>query len=161
VFDIFTGYAENGPDYIYSLLTGYEDPPEGEEAPLGLNYNPYFIAGEWIAMAQPLFDGMHAYEDGSPETISQYAQDVAAFMMWAAEPHLNDRKEMGFPRDGVPGDLWWSGLHDQAPGLEHDRPLKSKVPSTFKAARRIPPGGFFVGECCLTLVDLFSGQAPD
>lgn len=96
VFDIFTGYAENGPDYIYSLLTGYEDPPEGEEAPLGLNYNPYFIAGEWIAMAPPLFDGMHAYEDGSPETVSQYAQDVSAFMMWAAEPHLNARKEMGF-----------------------------------------------------------------
>ncbi|WP_375567892.1 cytochrome c1 [Ahrensia marina] len=96
VIDIFTGYAENGPDYIYSLLTGYEDPPADEEAPIGLNYNPYFIGGEWIAMAPPLFEGMHAYGDGSPETISQYAQDVAAFMMWAAEPHLNARKEMGF-----------------------------------------------------------------
>jgi len=95
VIDIFTQYQENGPDYIYSLLTGYDEDhvnPEGE-----LNYyNPYFLSGEYIAMAPPLFDGMHAYQDGSPETISQYAQDVAAFMMWAAEPHLEQRKEMGF-----------------------------------------------------------------
>ena len=96
VIDIFTQYQENGPDYIYSLLTGYEDPPEGEEGPIGLYYNPYFLAGEYIAMAPPLFDGMHVYQDGSPETVSQYSRDVAAFMMWAAEPHLEQRKEMGF-----------------------------------------------------------------
>lgn len=95
VFDIFTGYAENGPDYIYSLLTGYDAEHVNPEGEFG-NYNPYFIAGEYIAMAQPLWDGMHTYQDGSPETISQYSQDVAAFMMWAAEPHLNARKEMGF-----------------------------------------------------------------
>ncbi|MFK7791475.1 MAG: cytochrome c1 [Devosiaceae bacterium] len=95
VFDIFTGYAENGPDYIYSLLTGYDAEHVNPEGEFG-NYNPYFVAGEYIAMAQPLWDGMHAYQDGSPETISQYSQDVAAFMMWAAEPHLNQRKEMGF-----------------------------------------------------------------
>ncbi|MEM6381752.1 MAG: cytochrome c1 [Pseudomonadota bacterium] len=95
VFDIFTGYAENGPDYIYSLLTGYDPDhvnPEGQSG----NYNPYFAGGEYIAMAQPLWDGMHAYQDGSPETVSQYSKDISAFMMWAAEPHLNARKEMGF-----------------------------------------------------------------
>ncbi len=95
VFDIFTGYAENGPDYIYSLLTGYDPDHVNPEGEFG-NYNPYFVAGEYIAMAQPLWDGMHSYQDGSPETVSQYSQDVAAFMMWAAEPHLNARKEMGF-----------------------------------------------------------------
>ncbi|MGD1888628.1 MAG: cytochrome c1 [Cohaesibacteraceae bacterium] len=96
VIDIFTGYAENGPDYIYSLLTGYAEPENPDDVPIGLNYNPYFIAGEYIAMANPLFDGMHLYQDGSAETADQYARDVSAFMMWAAEPHLNARKEMGF-----------------------------------------------------------------
>lgn len=95
VFDIFTGYAENGPDYIYSLLTGYDADHVNPEGELG-HYNPYFVNGEYIAMAQPLWDGMHVYQDGSPETISQYSKDVSAFMMWAAEPHLNARKEMGF-----------------------------------------------------------------
>ena len=95
VFDIFTQYQESGPDYIYSLLTGYDDTHEVPEGQSGY-YNPYFLAGEYIAMAPPLFDGMHTYQDGTPETVSQYAKDVAAFMMWAAEPHLNARKEMGF-----------------------------------------------------------------
>lgn len=96
VIDIFTQYQENGPDYIYSLLTGYQESSSGEEAPVGLYYNPYFLAGSYIAMAPPLFDGMHTYQDGSPETVSQYAKDISAFMMWAAEPHLEQRKEMGF-----------------------------------------------------------------
>lgn len=95
VIDIFTQYQENGPDYIYSLLTGYDPEHVNPEGELG-HYNPYFLAGEYIAMAQPLYDGMHVYQDGSPETISQYAKDVASFMMWAAEPHLEQRKEMGF-----------------------------------------------------------------
>ena len=95
VIDIFTQYQENGPDYIYSLLTGYDEEHVNPEGELG-HYNPYFMAGEYIAMAPPLFDGMHVYQDGSPETIDQYARDVSAFMMWAAEPHLEQRKEMGF-----------------------------------------------------------------
>ncbi len=47
VFDVFTMYGENGPDYIYSLLTGYEDAPAGVDVPEGGNYNPYFIAGDY------------------------------------------------------------------------------------------------------------------
>lgn len=96
VFDVFTMYAENGPDYIYSLLTGYEDPPAGVEVPEGAHYNPYFINGSALAMANPLSDGIVTYEDGSPETIDQYSKDISAFMMWAAEPHLVERKAMGF-----------------------------------------------------------------
>ncbi|MCB1449134.1 MAG: cytochrome c1, partial [Nitratireductor sp.] len=96
IFDIFTLYAENGPDYIYSLLTGYQDPPAGVEVPDTAHYNPYFIAGPALAMAPPLSDGVVTYEDGSPETVDQYAHDVAAFMMWAAEPKLVERKALGF-----------------------------------------------------------------
>jgi ubiquinol-cytochrome c reductase cytochrome c1 subunit len=97
VFDIFTQYAENGPDYLYSLLTGYgQEPPEGMQIPEGTHYNPYFIAGKSLAMPPPLSDGQVTYDDGSPETIKQYSHDVAAFMMWAAEPHMTARKQTGF-----------------------------------------------------------------
>jgi ubiquinol-cytochrome c reductase cytochrome c1 subunit len=47
-------------------------------------------------MPPPLADGMLSYDDGAPETLEQYAHDVTAFMMWAAEPHLEARKRMGF-----------------------------------------------------------------
>jgi ubiquinol-cytochrome c reductase cytochrome c1 subunit len=97
VFDVFTQYAEGGPDYIHALLTGYEQtPPEGMEIAEGTYYNPYFIAGKSLAMAQPIADDQVTYDDGSPQTVDQYARDVAAFLMWAAEPHLEDRKQTGF-----------------------------------------------------------------
>jgi ubiquinol-cytochrome c reductase cytochrome c1 subunit len=97
VFDIFTQYAEGGPDYIYSLLTGYEDEvPAHVEVQDGLYYNPYFISGAALAMAPPLYGDDVEFDDGTPATIEQEAQDVAAFLMWAAEPHLVERKEMGF-----------------------------------------------------------------
>ena len=97
IFDIFTQYQEQGPDYIHALLTGYDqEPPAGMEIAEGTYYNPYFIAGKSLAMAKPLSDGQVTYEDGSPETVDQYARDVSAFLMWAAEPHLEDRKKTGF-----------------------------------------------------------------
>ena len=97
VFDIFTMYAEGGPNYIYSLLTGYEDePPHGVEITDGTYYNPYYLSGVALAMAPPLFDEMVAYDDGTPETVDQYARDVSAFLMWTAEPHLESRKSLGF-----------------------------------------------------------------
>ena len=104
VFDIFTQYQESGPDYIHSLLTGYEDPPAGIELREGMNYNPYFIASDQIAMAPPLSDDQIGYaqnEDDDPsndvpQTVDQYSRDVVSFLMWAAEPHLVARKAMGF-----------------------------------------------------------------
>ncbi|MET3794193.1 cytochrome c1 [Aquamicrobium terrae] len=97
IFDIFTQYAENGPDYIYSLLTGYdEEPPEGMEIAEGTHYNPYFIGGKSLAMAPPLSDDQVTYDDGAPQTVDQYSRDVSAFLMWAAEPHLEARKKTGF-----------------------------------------------------------------
>lgn len=98
VYDIFTQYAEGAPDYIYSLLTGYtDDVPEKYIDEIGdLSYNPYFIAGPALAMAQPLYDDMVEYDDGTPATLDQHAKDITAFMMWAAEPKLEERKELGF-----------------------------------------------------------------
>ena len=97
IFDVFTQYAEGGPDYIHALLTGYdEQPPAGMHIPEGTHYNPYFIAGKSLAMAKPLSDDQVTYDDGSPQTVDQYARDVSAFLMWAAEPHLEQRKKTGF-----------------------------------------------------------------
>ena len=96
VFDVFTMYAENGPDYIYSLLTGYKDAPAGVEVSERTYYNPYFTGGISLSMAPPLEDGLVSYDDGTPETLDQYSRDVSAFMMWAAEPKLVERKALGF-----------------------------------------------------------------
>ena len=92
----FFAYQEHGVDYVVALLKGYKDkPPAGFTLPAGGNYNEYF-PGHSIAMPPPLTDGRVEYTDGSPATVDQYSKDVAAFMMWAAEPHLEARKRIGF-----------------------------------------------------------------
>ncbi|WP_313616521.1 cytochrome c1 [Agrobacterium sp.] len=96
IFDIFTQYQEGGPDYIYSLLTGYVEPPQGVEVAEGTHYNPYFANAAALAMAPPISDDQVTYDDGTPQTLDQYSKDVSAFLMWAAEPHLEDRKRTGF-----------------------------------------------------------------
>jgi ubiquinol-cytochrome c reductase cytochrome b/c1 subunit len=96
LLDIFTQFQEQGVDYVVALMTGYRDkPPEGVQLPPGAIYNEYF-PGHAIAMPPPLTDGRVDYTDGSPATVDQYAKDVAAFMMWAAEPHMDARKRVGF-----------------------------------------------------------------
>lgn len=96
VFDVVWPYQEQGPDYIHALLTGYQDPPEGVVVPDGQYYNPYFLNGMALAMPPPITDDQVAYTDGTPTTVDQYSRDVSAFLMWAAEPHLEARKETGF-----------------------------------------------------------------
>ncbi len=97
VFDIVTQYQEGGVDYIYALLTGYEEePPEGVEVPPGMYYNTHFLAGNMLAMPNPLSDDQVEYNDGAPQTVDQYSRDVAAFLMWTAEPKLEERKQLGF-----------------------------------------------------------------
>ncbi|ORY33061.1 electron transporter [Naematelia encephala] len=83
-----------GADYIYSLLTGYVDPPPGVHVAEGMNYNPYFPGGG-IAMARVLFDGLVEYDDKTPATSSQMAKDVVTFLNWAAEPEHDQRKKLG------------------------------------------------------------------
>lgn len=94
IFEGIKQYQEGGPDYIHAFLTGFQDPPPGVTG-TG-NYNPFFVSGNFTAMPPPLFDGDIKYADGAPETVDQYARDVAAFLMWTAEPHLVDRKRIGF-----------------------------------------------------------------
>ncbi len=92
---LITKARVGGADYIYALLTGYEDhAPEGEELGDGQYWNKY-MPGHKIAMAAPLSDDVVAYEDGSPTTTSQYSQDVSHFLTWAAEPEMEVRKQTG------------------------------------------------------------------
>jgi cytochrome c1 len=95
VLDVFTQYQEEGPDYIAALLKGYKEAPKGFNLPQGGHYNEYF-PGHTIAMPPPLQDGQVKYDDGSPENLEQYSKDVAAFLQWAAEPHMMARKRIGF-----------------------------------------------------------------
>jgi ubiquinol-cytochrome c reductase cytochrome b/c1 subunit len=95
IIDIFTQYQEQGPDYLVALLTGYADAPQGFSLPSGSHYNTYF-PGHAIGMPNPLSDGQVTYSDGSPQTVAQYAKDVTAFLMWTAEPHMEQRKRIGF-----------------------------------------------------------------
>lgn len=81
-------------NYIFSLLTGYCDPPAGITIAEGQNFNPYF-AGSKIGMAAPLYDEIIEYEDGTEATTSQLAKDVSTFLAWTAEPEHDDRKRMG------------------------------------------------------------------
>ena len=92
--DLFTQYQEQGPDYIYGVLTGYVDPPAGFKLNPGSNYNRAF-PGHQIAMPQPLTDGVVDYEDGTPNTLDQESKDVVSYLAWAAEPHLVERKKLG------------------------------------------------------------------
>ena len=83
-----------GAEYIYSILTGYTG-EEKEEFGSVFYENTAFPAG-WIAMSPPLWDDVITYQDGTAATTHQMAEDVASFLMWAAEPKLMDRREAGF-----------------------------------------------------------------
>ncbi len=87
---------EGGADYIYTLLNGYEEAPADVHVPAGGNYNPVFAVGNGIiAMPKPLNDGQVDYTDGTPNTAEQMSKDVAQFLMWAAEPKLEQRHRLG------------------------------------------------------------------
>jgi cytochrome c1 len=111
----------HGPDYAYSLLTGYEDTPISVQIAPNQHYNPYFAGdmsqflkpeyrdpeghplagveippGGVLAMKAPLTDGMVDYADEHvPETVDQYAKDVVEFLTWASEPKMEQRKSLG------------------------------------------------------------------
>ena len=85
---------KGGADYIYALLTGFEDPPEGFDIPPELSFNRYF-PGQQIAMFQPLFDDMVEYPDGTRATNKQMARDIATFLTWISEPTMEERKRTG------------------------------------------------------------------
>ncbi len=85
----------DGANYVYSILAGFAEAPEGFEMAQGKQYNPYF-EGRQIAMPQPLTDdGQVEYKDGTYATKEQMAIDVVNFLQWAAEPETEHRKKMG------------------------------------------------------------------
>ncbi|MEO0030691.1 MAG: hypothetical protein RIS94_449 [Pseudomonadota bacterium] len=99
---LITKARHEGPEYVYSLLTGYAEQPAellkkypDSKVPEGLHYNPYF-ANLNIAMPAPLTDGQVTYVDGTKATVDQEAKDVSAFLTWTAEPKLEKRKQTGF-----------------------------------------------------------------
>jgi ubiquinol-cytochrome c reductase cytochrome c1 subunit len=94
-----------GPQYIYSLLIGYQAPPAklAKEFPDSMpgkttHFNPYF-ANLNLAMPAPLTsDGQVSYGEGAPKpTVKNMAKDVSAFLTWAAEPKMMNRKAAGIP----------------------------------------------------------------
>ena len=89
---LFNGMG--GPEYIYSILTGYTG-NEKEEAGTIFYENTAFPGG-WIARAPPLADDLVSYAAGHPASTHHLAEDVSSFLMWAAEPKLMDRRESGF-----------------------------------------------------------------
>ena len=99
---LITKARHEGPEYVYSLLTGYADQPAellkkfpDAKVPDGLHYNPYF-ANLNIAMPPPLTDGQVTYSDGTKATVDQEAKDVAAFLTWTAEPKMEKRRQTGW-----------------------------------------------------------------
>jgi ubiquinol-cytochrome c reductase cytochrome c1 subunit len=108
---LITKAREGGAAYVHSLITGYTDPATFKNehgkslkqefpdfaAPTGTYFNPYF-ANLNIKMPPPLgSDGQVAYKDGTPSTVDQMATDVAAFLVWTAEPSLGKRHQTGWP----------------------------------------------------------------
>jgi ubiquinol-cytochrome c reductase cytochrome c1 subunit len=84
-----------GANYIYSVLLGYDDPPNDVTIEDGVYYNTY-MTGNKIMMPNPLSEGLVEYNDGTKATEEQMAKDVATFLAWAAEPHLEARHKIGF-----------------------------------------------------------------
>ncbi len=94
-FSLIAKARAGGPDYIYGILTGFEEhAPHGHKLLDGQYWNKY-MNGHVISMAPPLSDGAVTYEDGTPEILGQYARDVAQFLMWAADPYMEERKRTG------------------------------------------------------------------
>jgi ubiquinol-cytochrome c reductase cytochrome c1 subunit len=85
---------EGGATYVYALMLGYVDPPPGVKVPDGLYYNKWFL-GHQIHMPPPLSDNSVTYADGTKATLQQEAHDVATFLEFASNPHMEERKHLG------------------------------------------------------------------
>jgi cytochrome c1 len=93
---VITKARAGGPDYVYSIVTGFhQKPPPGFTVLPNKYYNPYFN-GWNISMPPPLAPNQVTYSDGTKATVEQMAHDVVTFLSWAAEPTLEDRHRIGF-----------------------------------------------------------------
>lgn len=91
---LITSAREQGPDYVFALLTGYNTCPDDFQLYPGMIYNEYFN-GKQIAMPPPLSDSIIEYQDGTKATVEQMAKDVTEFLFWSANPHMEERKKIG------------------------------------------------------------------
>jgi ubiquinol-cytochrome c reductase cytochrome c1 subunit len=91
---LITKARAGGPNYVYALLTGYRPAPQGVKLGENMHYNIVF-PGNQIAMTPPLVEGQVVYADGTPSSVEQMSRDVVAFLSWAAEPEMEDRKQLG------------------------------------------------------------------
>lgn len=91
---VMTKARKDGANYLYGLLIGYVDPPPGVTLMDGMHYNAYF-PGHQIAMPNVLNDGQLEFADGTRATVDQMARDVTTFLAWAAEPEMEQRRQMG------------------------------------------------------------------
>jgi ubiquinol-cytochrome c reductase cytochrome c1 subunit len=101
---------DGGPQYVYSILTGYQDAPVGLIVPPGKSYDPYMAGdvssywhghgpvpkGGFIAMPFQLTPDRVTFDDGMKATTDEEAKDVVAFLAWASDPHQVERKQIGF-----------------------------------------------------------------
>ncbi|MCW5699965.1 MAG: cytochrome c1 [Rhodospirillales bacterium] len=91
---LITKARPGGPDYVYAVLVGYQDPPDSQMPIPGMNYNPY-VPARYTGMKAPLIDDLVEYDDGTEATVEQMAKDVTEFLAWAADPHMEARKKLG------------------------------------------------------------------
>nr|XP_034175673.1 cytochrome c1-2, heme protein, mitochondrial-like [Osmia lignaria] len=107
----FLVYArKRGIDYVFSLLTGFMEPPAGVRPEEGQYFNIYF-PGAFTTMPQLLYQGMLEYDDGTPATESQMAKDVVEFLLWTASPEHDERKAMTIKALGIFFILITASLH--------------------------------------------------
>jgi ubiquinol-cytochrome c reductase cytochrome c1 subunit len=107
---VITKARKGGARYLYSFLIGYNDPPKGLTVASGQYYNAYVngdLSTQWegdkhhvpkggvVAMPSQLTPERVTYDDGTKATVKQQAEDVAAFLEWAADPHATERKSTG------------------------------------------------------------------
>ena len=84
----------NGADYLYSLLTSYEEAPADVTVPEGMYYNAAY-SGHLIAMPQPLYGDDVTYADGADSSVDAISKDLVNFLAWTAEPAMETRKRTG------------------------------------------------------------------
>lgn len=91
---VITKARDGGANYVYSLVQGYANPPQGMTLLPGIFYNEIF-PGHQIAMPPPLTPDRVQYADGTQASLDQEAHDVASFLNWASEPELERRHRLG------------------------------------------------------------------
>ena len=107
---LITLARDGGPQYVYSLLTGYKAAPAGLTVPPGKSYDPYFpgdLTAQWHGAGAPPAGGLIGmpfqltpnrvtFDDGAKSGTDDEAKDVVAFLAWASDPHQVERKQVGF-----------------------------------------------------------------